>query len=91
LRGALTSQKITKYVEYCLKAGKALGPDNCTNELLKTMLDEEFLIEQAWLNEMLTLRENTINTAHQSQSTLNGTILNSTKEAARTKRLMKDR
>jgi len=55
------------------------------------MLDEEFLIEQAWLNEMLTLRENTINTAHQSQSTLNGTILNSTKEAARTKRLMKDR
>ena len=41
LRGALTSQEIAKYVKYCLKPGKAPGPDKCPNELLKTMSDEE--------------------------------------------------
>ena len=50
LRGALTSQEIAKYVEYCLKPGKAPGPDKCPNELFKTMSDEEFLIVQAWVN-----------------------------------------
>jgi len=38
------------------------------------MSDEEFLIVQAWVNEILTLPEKTINTAHQSLSTMNGTI-----------------
>jgi len=38
------------------------------------MLDEEFLIIQAWVNEILTLREKTIDIARQSQSTMNGTI-----------------
>jgi len=47
LRGALTSQEIAKYVEHCLKPGKAPGPDKCPNALLKTMSDEEFLIVQA--------------------------------------------
>jgi len=47
LRGALTSQEIAKYVEHCVKPGKAPGPDKCPNELLKTMSDEEFLIVQA--------------------------------------------
>jgi len=65
LRGALA-----KYVEHC----KAPGPDKCPNELLKTMSDEEFLIVQAWVNEILTLPEKTIDTAHQSLSTINGTI-----------------
>jgi len=37
LRGALTSQEIAKYVEYCLKPGKAPGLDKCPNELLKTI------------------------------------------------------
>jgi len=49
LRGALTSQEIAKYVEYCLNPGKAPGPDKCPNELLKTMSDEELLIVQAWV------------------------------------------
>jgi len=44
LRGALASQEIAKYIEYCLKPGKAPGPYKCSNELLKTMSDEEFLI-----------------------------------------------
>jgi len=44
LRGALTSQEITKYVEHRPKPGKAPGPDKCPDELLKTMSDEEFLI-----------------------------------------------
>jgi len=44
------------------------------NEVLKTMLDEEFLIRQAWVNEILTLPEKTIDTACQSQSTMNSTI-----------------
>ena len=76
LRGSLTSQEIAKYVEHCLKPGKAPGPDKCPNELLKIMSDEEFLIVQAWvnLNEILTLPEKTIDTAHQSLSTINGTI-----------------
>ena len=74
LRGALTSQEITKYVEHCLKPGKAPDPDKCPNELLKTMSDEESLIVQAWVNEILTLPEKTINTARQSRSTMNGTI-----------------
>ena len=42
LRGPLTRQEIAKYVEYCLKPGKAPGPDKCPNELLKTTSDEEF-------------------------------------------------
>jgi len=74
LRGALTSQEIAKYVEHCLKPGKAPGPDICPNELLKTMSDEEFLIVQAWVNEILTLPEKTINTVRQSRSTMHGTI-----------------
>ena len=74
LRGALTSQEIAKYVEHCLKPGKAPGPDKCHIELLKTMSDEEFLIVQAWVNEILTLPEKTIHTARQSWSTMNGTI-----------------
>jgi len=55
LRDALASQEIAKYVEYCLKPGKAPGPDKCPRELLKTMSDEEFLIVQAWVNEIWTL------------------------------------
>jgi len=74
LRGALTSQEITKYVEYFLKPGKASGPDWCPNELLKTMSDENFLIVQAWMNEMLTLPENPIDTARHSRSTMNDAI-----------------
>ena len=74
LRGALTSQEIAKYVEHCVKPGKAPGPDKCPNELLKTMSDEEFLIVQAWVNEILTVPEKTIDTARQSRSTTNGTI-----------------
>ena len=74
LRGALTSQEIAMYVEYCLKPGKAPGPDKCPNELLKTMPDEEFLIVHAWVNEILTLPEKTIDTARQSRSTMNSTI-----------------
>jgi len=57
LRGVLSSQKIATYVEYCLKLGKAPGPDKCLNELLKTISDEEFLIVQAWVNEILTIPE----------------------------------
>jgi len=74
LRGTLTSQEIAKYVEHCLKPGKAPGPDQCPNELLKTMSDEEFLIVQAWVDKILTLPEKTIDTARQSRSTMNGTI-----------------
>ena len=74
LHGALTSQKITKYVEHCLKPGKAPGPDKCPNELLKTVSDEEFLIMQARVNEILTLPEKIIDTARQIRSTMNGTV-----------------
>jgi len=48
LRGALTSQEIAKYVENCIKPGKALDSDKCSSELLKKMSDEGFLIMQAW-------------------------------------------
>jgi len=41
---------------------------------LKTILDEEFLIVQAWVNEILTLPKKSIDTARQSRSTMNGTI-----------------
>jgi len=74
LRGALTSQEIARYVEYCLNLGKVSGPDKCPNELLKTMSDEEFLIVQAWVNEILTLPQQAIGTARHSRSTMNGTI-----------------
>jgi len=74
LRVVLTSQEITKYVEYCLKPGKAPGPDKCLNELLKTMSDEEFLIVHACVNGILTLLEKTIDTAHQSRSAIKGSI-----------------
>jgi len=65
-RSALTSQEIAKYVEHCLKPGKAPGPDLCPNELLKTISDEEFLIVQAWVNEILTLPEKIIDTVPES-------------------------
>ena len=76
LCGALTSQEIAKYVEHCLKPGKASGLDKCPHELLKTMSNttEEFLIVQAWVNVILTLPEKTIDTARHSWSTMNGTI-----------------
>jgi len=38
------------------------------------MSDEEFLIVQAWVDEILTLPEKTIDTARQSWSTMHGTI-----------------
>ena len=38
------------------------------------MSDEEFLIVQAWVNEILTLPEEFIDTACQSRSTMNDTI-----------------
>jgi len=57
LRGQLTSQEIQKYVAMCLKPGKSTGPDRCSNELTKTMTDEEFQIVKMWVNEMLTLAE----------------------------------
>jgi len=38
------------------------------------MSDEEFLIVQAWVNEILTLHEKPIDTALQSWSTMNDTI-----------------
>jgi len=47
LCSTIASQEIAKYVESCLKPGKAPGPDKCPNELLETILDEEFLIVQA--------------------------------------------
>ena len=74
LRGALNSQEIAKYVEHCLKPGRAPDPDKCPNELLKTMSDEEFLIVHSCVNEILTLPKETIDTARNSQSTMNGTI-----------------
>jgi len=74
LRGALASQEVAKYVEYCLKPGKPPSPDKCPNELLKTMSDEEFLIVQTWVNEILTLPKKTIDTARKSRSTMNATI-----------------
>jgi len=74
LCGALASQKVAKYVEYCLKPGKSPGPDKCPNELLKTTSDEGFLIVQAWVSEILTLPEKPIDTVCKSQSTMNGTI-----------------
>jgi len=65
---------LAKYIEHCLKPGKAPGPDKCPNELLKTMSDEEFLIVQVRVNEIWTIPEKTIDTARQSQSIMSGTI-----------------
>ena len=79
------SQEIAKYVEYCLKLGKAPGPDKCPNELLKTMSDEEFLIVQVWVNEILTLPKKIIDTARQNQSTMNGAISQLHKEGSTNK------
>jgi len=50
------------------------------------MSDEEFLIVQAWVNEILTLPEKTIDTAHQSRSTMNGTISQLHKERSTNKK-----
>ena len=44
LRGELTSQEIKNYVAMCLKPGKGIGLDRCSNELTKAMADEEFQI-----------------------------------------------
>jgi len=74
LRGALTSQEIADYIEYYLEPGQASGPDKCTNELLNTMSDKECLIVQAWVNDLFTLPDKTIDTERRNRSTVNGTI-----------------
>jgi len=74
LRGALTSQEIVDYNEYYLEPGQASGPDKCTNELLNTMSDKECLIVQAWVNDLFTLPDKTIDTERRNRSTVNGTI-----------------
>ena len=61
----------------CLKPGKSTGPDRCTNELAKTMTDEEFQIVKMWVNEILT--EDT----SRQRETMNGTIRSFTKVEAR--------
>ena len=54
LREELTSQEIKKYVAMCLKSGKSTGQDRCSNELTKTMTDEEFQIVKMWVTAILT-------------------------------------
>jgi len=49
------------------------------------MSDEEFLIVQAWVHEILTLPEKSIDTARQSRSTMNGTISQLHKEGSTNK------
>ena len=49
------------------------------------MSDEEFLIEQAWVNEILTLPKKIIDTARQNQSTMNGAISQLHKEGSTNK------
>ena len=49
------------------------------------MSDEEFLIVQAWVDEILTLPEKTIDIARQSRSTMNGTISQLHKEGSTNK------
>ena len=53
----------------CLKPGKSTGPDRCTNELTKTMTDEEFQIVKMWVNEIL------IKDTSRQRATMNDTIL----------------
>jgi len=53
------------------------------------MSDEELFIVQTWVNEMLKLPEITLDTAHQSWSTMNDTICELHKGGA-TKRPIKD-
>ena len=74
MRGALASQEIAKYIEYYLKPGKAPGSDKCPNELLKTTSGEEFLIVLAFVNEILTLPEKTVDTTRHSRFTMIGTV-----------------
>ena len=75
LRGALTSEEVKKYVKHCLKPGKSSGSDKCPNELLKTMMDKEFVIVQKWVNEIRTLPAKTDHTGNgQKRATMNGTI-----------------
>jgi len=64
----LTSQEIKKYVAMCLKSGKSTGQDRCSNELTKTMTDEEFQFVNMWVNDVLTR-----DTSRQ-RLTMNGTI-----------------
>jgi len=64
----LTSQEIKKYVAMCLKSGKSTGQDRCSNELTKTMTDEEFQSVNMWVNDVLTR-----DTSRQ-RLTMNGTI-----------------
>ena len=69
LREELRRQEIKNYVAMFLKPGKSTGPDRCTNELTRTMTDEEFKIAKLWVNKILT--EDTI----QQREMIHGTIL----------------
>ena len=57
LKGRITDNEFSSFVDSCLKANKSLGPDGYTNECVTTMSYEELKIFREWANEILTMAE----------------------------------
>ena len=53
LKGKVTDNEFRSFVDRCLKAIKSPGPDDYTNECVKTMSYTELEIIRGWANEIL--------------------------------------
>ena len=54
LRGTLTMHEFRKFVNSCLRSGKAAGPDKHVNESIRTMPEEQLELIRMWANAILT-------------------------------------
>ncbi len=63
-----------KVSNFCLKIGKALGPDNIQAELIKTMTPGQLNVIRLWLNEILA-EVKPLTTVTEKEMTVNLTLL----------------
>jgi hypothetical protein len=70
LKGKVTDNEFSSFVDRCFKANKAPGPDGFSNECVKTMSYAELEILREWANEILAMERARVMTVEE----MNGTI-----------------
>jgi hypothetical protein len=70
LKGRITDNEFSIFVDSCLKANKSPGPDGYSNECVKTMSYEKLEILREWANEILAMGRARVMTVDE----MNGTI-----------------
>jgi hypothetical protein len=70
LKGKVTDNEFSSFVDSCLKAIKSPGPDGYSNECVKTMSYAELDVLREWANEILGMERARVMTVEE----MNGTI-----------------